>query len=286
MRQWLEDYENGKSEASIAKDAHLDIKTVKAGISRAIQERRINIVQTEQLRKALGNHQDQLLGAIANIKSALKVPEISVKPALTLTLDEVAVIYSPEKGPAVVLTVENTLIWELLQEHLRRDKLWKLLIDWKAKLLAHLQAKVALRKKIDELLPKLGYKLAKDGGKTDPNSFIYSRRTGDLLYLIILYGALGMKGVHEMANNIIVEEGGAVRWEGSKLAETVGKAKEFKAKILDLINNPDAGEEIGRVKTTYEELVIITKKTKDEAEEKSMLGMITGHCRICHKLGI
>jgi hypothetical protein len=107
-RNWLQRYEEGKSEASIAKDAKRDIKTVKNGIQKAREERRINIVQTEFLREALRKHQDQLLAAITEIKAALIVPDINIQPELRTKLGLVNIADSPDKRMQVVLSVEST----------------------------------------------------------------------------------------------------------------------------------------------------------------------------------
>ena len=52
-REWLSLYEQGRSEAVIARDKHRDLNVIKRGIQEARNERNLSLAQSEMLKDAL-----------------------------------------------------------------------------------------------------------------------------------------------------------------------------------------------------------------------------------------
>jgi len=59
--KWLEDYENGKSESSIANDSSCDLRTVKRGIEEARRQRDAVAARVDLLKQAVLKHQERLM---------------------------------------------------------------------------------------------------------------------------------------------------------------------------------------------------------------------------------
>jgi hypothetical protein len=287
-RKWLQEYEGGTSEAAIRKAAKRDINTIKDGIQRAREERRVNIVMTERLREALFKHQDQLLSIITQLHSSLIVPNLDSQPELRSKFEGASVVDSYEQPLKVIFNVESTPYWDLLHEHFKRDKIWKLTDEWKGKLLAHLEAKIALRSKVNCEVPKLQYPIHNKGETPDSNCYIYRQNTGDFIYRLILHRALkvttGKSGIDHI--NINPEIGKITSSDGNILARALGSEEDCKKRILGLATATELKSEIEHVIKTYSMLEEVTQKARSEAEEKQLLGMVPGRCRVCKKLGL
>ena len=56
-------------------------------------------------------------------------------------------------------------------------------------------------------------------------------------------------------------------------------------KLVSIFDSLPISIEAFRVKNTYEELTKITKLAKRQVDEILLLGMVTGKCRVCRRLG-
>jgi len=293
IRQWLENYEQGIPEAQIAKDAKRDVKTVKRGIERAHRERDATAARAELLKEALQKHQNQLLDVIDNVLSALVVPgpdlalnrqrDGSLAP---IQLSRATISYDPQKGLVLKLHDENTAQWELLKEHLRHDRLWRMVDRWKEAMIAHIQARTDLKRKTAYTLENTtGYRLVKT--PVDP-PFLYEDNAVNLLYETALKRALGVQDDVNLEEDIIVDtNSGQVRYHiGLILAEAPGEEEQCKTKILNAFSTIQEAGEIVKVASTHRSLVEPTAKARRAVEEISLLGLVPGYCRVCRRLGI
>ena len=292
MRQWLKYYEQGRSEASIAKDAKRDVKTVKRGIEHARRERDAAAARTELLKEALHKHQNQLLGIIDNVLAALVMlgPDLALSrerdgSLVPIRLPGAIVSYDKYVGLVLELSDEDTAQWGLLREHLRHDRLWGKIDRWKEKMIAHLKARLALKHKAEFLLyMRTGYKLV-ETPITPP--FLYSN-SANLFYKAALNRALGVPNDTNMEEQIIADaDSGEVRYGiGLILAEAPGAVEKCKASILNAyIELLEAGE-VQLVAGTYEDLEQSTAGARRSVEEISLLGLVPGQCRVCRRLGM
>ena len=157
-RKWLELYESGKTEKWIAREhAKCDPRTVKRGIEEARRKQDAGSPGAELLKDALRKHQDSLLEELDKILAALTVPS------------EDFVVLSWYHGGDSIFTESETASNEqqtsdvsasrrasrseggtvrgLLKEHLKNDRLWKVLAQWEKAYAAHLTARMALQRK-------------------------------------------------------------------------------------------------------------------------------------------
>lgn len=294
-RKWLDLYEKGKSEVSIAKQAHCDVRTVKKGIEHARREREAVIARAELLKEALRKHQDGLLETLEEILSSLSVtpvdsavlgwetPNFTTIEAAKAELGGVEVV-----SDVVALGAERRAEWVLLQEHLKRDPLWRVLADRQKALAEHFDAKTAFQRKTVALLKdKTGYKVVDDSGAVTP-PFVYIYTTGSLFFKVAIRRVLGIPNRTNPEENIVIDPtmGEVKHGIGTILAKVPGKEEECKRNLLLALKELPQTAEAERVANTYKVLEESTAKARKPVEEILLLGLVPGQCRICSRLGI
>jgi len=279
MRGWLDSYEQGKSEADIASDAHRDVRTVKRGIEEARRERYAHTAKAELLKEALRNHHKALVGALDRLKDDIRLPA----PDLQVQWEEDA----PPMSPAMDITQyeERQPLLELLREHLMRDALWDALDRWKKSLAVHLRDRMALKRKAATLLQeKTGLKLS---DKPIEGPFLYSYTALNLVYEETLRRALGISRMKDPEKDINVSPDGQVRYgAGNVLAEAPPRKEECRRGIIEAFSELGASPESGRAAATYREAETNAARARQLVEEISLLGLMPGTCRICRRLGM
>ena len=292
-REWLKKYEEGQSEASIARDARKNIKAVKRGIEWALRERDSSAARTGLIKEALHKHQNQLLGVIHNVLVALVMPAPDLAldrrrdgSLMPVQLSGATISYNCEKGLVLELDDEKITQWELLKEHLRRDPIWKMIELWKEAMIAHIGARTGLKLEIQQLLKsEAGYKLVET---TTVPPFMYLNETVSLLYRSAIDKALQVVDVVNLQEYVIADTTtGQVRYRNSLiLAEAPGEEEKYRKDILDIYAKLEKLEAIDKVANTYNSLVESTAKARRAVEEISLLGYIPGNCRVCRRLGM
>jgi hypothetical protein len=290
-KEWLELYDKGKSEKWIAKRAECDVRTVKNGINDARLKRDVATARIELVKDALHNHQGGLLEELDRIKTSLVVPErefalLSWNPGKNSVLDDTGERTELEDG-------EDSTMYRLLKEHLKRDKLWRVLVQWKKARATHLAAKLALQRKTVTLLEeKTGYKLAGDDG-TSP--YVCSYTAGHVIYknaIDLAFAAPDKKGQKdiiekmEAAITVNTNNGDVIFQAGSILAIAPGSEQATRQHLLDALRSLGRSPQAKAVVDTYHTLEQITTKARQVVEDARLLGLVPGQCQICRRLGV
>lgn len=294
MRKWLDSYESGEPVESIATNAHRDVRTIKRGIEEARREAEARTARAELLKEALHRHQSSLLGMLGEILSIVSVPpgdsivlpwEASVFTTIEATKLEAG--RSEAVPDNLALGIELRPEWGLLQEHLKRDPLWRMLADWQKARPAHLDAKIAFQRKTVALLEgKTGYKVVDDRGTVDP-PFVDIHTAAHLFFEVAIRRVLGMPERTDPEGRIVADTTtGEVIHGGSVLARVPGKEEECKINLLAALRELQESSEAVRVANTYKVVYEHTMKTRKAVEEISLLGLVPGRCRICRRLGV
>jgi len=294
--KWLEDYENGKSESSIANDSSCDLRTVKRGIEEARRQRDAAAARVDLLKQAVLKHQGRLMKKLNEILSTLTMP-----------LHDWAVLSWDENGQSILretdLDMEDSvedgasddlkksdvqadMIDHMLRQHLRGENLWKILARWDKAYSSHRLARIALQYKVVNLLEEeTGYKLEARGDATPP--FIYSYTTGDLFYRMTLQCAFGDQKNDAWQDDIDVDpSGNSVKYHNSILAEVPGKAGKCRKNLLEAFRKMQLLTDVTRVVNTYGELEESTFKARQAVEEIRLLDLVPGVCKTCRRLGM
>jgi hypothetical protein len=294
--KWLEQYESGKSEASIANGSKCDLRTVRRGIEEARRARDAQVARIDLLKQAVLKHQESLLNKTGEILSTLTMPAhdwavLSWHENIESVLSESDLdMEDSEEDEASDhlkdFDVQADMVESMLQQHLRGDRLWKTLA-WREKAYSsHRLARIALQYKVVSLLEEeTGYKLETRGDVPPP--FLYSYTAGDLLYRMTLAHAFGDSKNDAWQDEIIADtSAGSVKYRNMILAEVPGKADKCRKNMLSAFRKMLLLAEVTRVVNTYKESEESTFKAKQAVEEIRLLGLVPGVCKTCRRLGM
>lgn len=293
-RDWLDLYEKGKTELQIAREhVHCDVRTVKKAIEEARRQRDAQTARAELLKEALRKHHGDLLSIIEGILPALQVPPANLEVSWKLEaspspirLSGATAQYKLLSGCTVFFQSENSPLWGLLEEHLKRDQMWKVIGHWKRVVAAHIDARIALNRMAAMLLEKkTGLKLVDRVPEQGP--YLLAHVAMPQVYEPALHVALGIRYGREPEHDIVADtKNGEVTYQNSPLAKVPGAEQECRQNILKAIAELRASTEAENVATTYREVVEITAKARRVVEEIALLGLVPGQCRVCRRLGV
>jgi hypothetical protein len=295
-KKWLEDYENGKPESSIASASRCDLRTIRRGIEEARRGRDAQAARIDLLKQAVLKHQEHLTNKLDELLSTLTMPT-----------HDWAVLSWVENGQSILtesdLDMEDSvedevshgikksevradMVEGMLRQHLRGDNLWKTLARREKAYSSHRLARIALQYKVVSLIEEeTGYKLEARGDVQPP--FIYSHTAGDLFYRMTLAQAFGDSKNDVRQDDIIVDpSGNCVKYHNSILAEVSSKAGKCRKNLLEAFRKMQLLPEVTQVVNTYQELEESTFKAKQAIEEIRALGLISGVCKVCRRLGM
>jgi hypothetical protein len=294
-REWLNRYEQGNSEASIAKGEHRDLNVIKRGIRDAKNERNLSVAQAGLLKDALRKHQDSLLAVLKNMLSAIMVPPTTLElpkrfspEGKPIILPFAQITYNNQKGLVLSLTDEDTINWQLLREHLKGERLWGKVEKWKKAILGNVKARIALRLKTETLLESnTTYRVIDVIDNTSSANYLYSAAV-ELFCRMAMEEAIQIPDREVFVRDLIVIAEPYIKYtKGDKpLAHYADLAKQFRSSIINSYDSLIKYTKVTKMKENYENLCDITKKTKDYIEEIVLLGIIPGHCRVCQRLGL
>jgi len=299
-REWLHDYEEGKSEAAIASRRRRDIRVIKKGIEEARRERVANLARADLVKEALRSHNEKLLNIIREILPALK-PPASTQPVpwkwqistSSIPIEGGKAEYEYWEQPKVftiALDVESKAEWEFFQEHIKTDRLWKLINQWKKVLASHLESRMVMKRSLEKLLENEGeedqpkYVLV---DKPVDGAFIYSHSI-DSLFQPAIQRMLGLANTGDLEDNIVADtNNGDIRYGGTALAHAPGEKQKYREHILDSVNKLlQMHTEVRNIINTHKATEDLSTKAKRAAEEIYIMGLVPGQCRICRRLGM
>jgi len=296
-RKWLKLYETGKSEKWIARErAHCDPRTVKRGIDEARRRRDANVARLELVKDALRKHHDDLLDELQNILSSLTMPPVDLAvlswyhdgDSIFTVADKTKEMNQKESTITVTKKVNTGRITkrDLLKEHLKNNRLWKMLAQRERDYNDNTQARVALQHKIVNIIEKqTGYKFD-DGNKLSTN-FICSYTTGDLFFKLILQKAFGVRRPITLEEDIYADVSrGKVQYHGSILAEAAGNEEGCKENLLIALRKLQRSKEMNKVVEKQKALTESNETAKQVVELLLLLNLVPGQCQVCQLLGI
>jgi hypothetical protein len=290
-KEWLELHDGGKSERWIARQAGCDVRTVKNAINEARVKRDVVVARIELVKDALRRHQDELLEELNQIRAGLVVPErdfavLSWNRGKNSLLDDTGRETKLESD-------EDSTMRRLLKQHLRQDKLWRLLRQWEKAKADHLAARLAFQRKTPTVLQeKTGYGLVDDDG-TSP--FVFSHTAGYLIYKNAIEMAFAAPDGRaqediikkmEAAITANTSNGDVVFGSGSILAVAPGREEVTKEHLLDALEALGKSPEAKAVVETYRALEQIAAKTRQVVDGIRHLGLVLGQCEVCRRLGM
>lgn len=294
-RGWLNDFDEGKPAAEIARERKRALKVIKRGIEEARAEHDGAAARAEIVKEALINHQRQLLGVVDRLFKATEIQTADLElryeksgALAPIQLPSGRIIYTPEKGLTVELSDENTPLWRLLKEHLARDRLWSTIRNWEEALISHTRAIFELESAIKMLIERETGCRVSTASTGDKESNIVYYLTVKLFFTVQTHKALDIPDGTNLQERMVAGDDGYIRngEGGSKLAYCPGKQNECWEALLVVINKIPDLPEMKKFITTEAELKNMNSKLKRPLEDIRLMGLIPGRCRICSRVGL
>ncbi len=290
-KEWLALFEAGKTEAQIARVLKRDPRTIARGIEEAIKARRITNIDDDMIRKAIFDHQAQLRDVLKEIASILVMPpyNLELREEKDSTLADIPISGGlvktiSEDQMILEIAVEKKLEWELLQEHLKQDKIWDYLKQWRSGLLEYVMAEWQFKKTIKKLLENEGLELKQR--LADEETAYFLPLLVELFHKVAVNKVLNIPDETNLEEGIVTGDDDFIRHGqgGPELAHSKNSAGR-RDKIVSIFTSLPQTSEASEVRHTYGELADITKKAKREIDELLLLNLVTGKCRVCRRLG-
>jgi len=294
-KEWLLEYDDGKPAAEIAREKQRALKVLKRGIEEARAERDGAAARAEIVKEALIKHQQQLMGIINRLLDATEPPPADMEirreksgAIAPIPIPAGRILYTPSQGLTVELSDENKTLWELLKQHLTRDRIWSAIRNWKEALTNRTKAILEFESGIRRLVESETELKVKEGKTADGDKdFIYSHVV-ELFKTVHIHKALGIPDGTNLEERIVDSDDGYVRHGegGSDLAYSNSKHKECHEALLKVLEKIPDLPETKKVITTEAELKNVRYKLKRMLEDIKLMGLIPGRCRICSRISL
>jgi hypothetical protein len=288
-KKWLAMFEEeGMTENQIALHVGKDLRTIVNGLQEASRQRSLANAESEMLRHALQTHQDKLMDIIKDMANMLVLPDANLilredanGQMFPISVPGGLIERDANRELTLKIYNEEKLEWELLQSHLKSDKLWKQLGRWQDAMVAYFKALWVFRLSIkNSLEAETGLKfMAGDNLKVDHLSPVLH----ETIYGVTLHKILGINDGTDLEHTITADND-CVRHYGTILAVCKKPAK-CKDKIIDVLTYLPTKTAAQDVSRTYTELATVTRIARRQVDEILSLGMIMGKCRVCGRLG-
>ena len=287
-RKWLEDYESGRPEDSIARDAHRDVRTIKKGIEQAYRHLDVRRARSELLKEALRKHHVELLKIVNGILGNLELPQPDLElgsgatdGAVSRRIGGATIRYEATVGWTWVIDVQDEPHWELLKEHLGRDAMWRAVARWQQMLASHLDDRVTLRRRtIDLLQEKTGLRVAGSGKhRVDPLAVRLACEAA-------LDRAMRLPERRDLERAVVSMTRGEVLYLNTAIASTrEGGEGECRDRILEAVRELLASDETAMTRHSCEQAREALGQARTAVQEVALLGLIPGQSRVCRRLG-
>jgi hypothetical protein len=279
-RKWLEDYEKGYSESAIAARHHCDKRTLKLGLQEARHDIEARAARIEMLKNALLEHQEKLKNKLELISSSM-----TMLPRDTAILSwhhgKESIFDPPEAKTPDEPSLGGDIVYGLLMEHLKNEKLWRLLLAREQAYASHWQARIGLQRKVVTILESYTGLTMDDKPEGEQ---LCSYTAGDLFYRKTIDWAFEDRHIDWLNDIVARPDSGEVRYLGNILANASGKETECRDALIRAFKEMQGLTENIRLVNTNRTLEEATAKARHAIEEILVLGVILGRCRICKRL--
>lgn len=295
--KWLEEIENGKSEAAVVSKYKHDKRTIRDGIEEVRQVRDVRLARIELLKEVIQKHQnrlqDELKGILRHFEHTYDLAPLSWYRGNNSVFSENQVAreskYSRFTKRGRPSFTDGVSMLDLLRQHLRGDKtkLWTPMVQWEKVHNTYLIDRGLLQKKVINVLEsRTRYKVVDAKDPITP-PLIYSHVAGDLLYKSALGSVEDFGRTPLDENDIVPETGrGIVTYHNSILAEAPKNEEQTRQNLIAAYRDIRASAELKRVIRSTMVLQRAEEKIKPVIEDILLLDFIPGRCSVCQRLGL
>jgi hypothetical protein len=296
--EWLQAYKAGHTEKQIASKYKCDARTVRKGIAEAQRNREVLEARTYLLRDALSKHQQDLLNTLNEIYQSLTVPEFGLPlpdeynsipfplPLDKARWEDITDASTKLNEYRVHLLAEDTLLWKLLYQHLKRDQLWVNLNHFKSSLNDQLKARIGFKQRLfEQIKSKTGCEIISTPENSKVKYFVSYPVVMAIYYLVGLRRLCGKDDKTNPEENLTFADG-VIRHNMTPVVwVNPQKTKDPISALTNAFKAALVSEEAELVSRTHEELVSTIDKTKAITEVLKLMNLLPGHCVVCKRIG-
>lgn len=291
-QEWLEQYEQGATVITLAKRENKDVRTVKAQLQRAADERELIVARRDLIRDTLKDHNEDLKAAALRIQGALQVmhderitplssfPSANGVDRLALLFDVTATQFRQidQRSDSRSIKFEA-----LLREHLRSERsLWQGIDKWNAR---HGKYQWALYQLGDEIAQQIGANTGLEPVESSRNADGF---TEHFVSWAVRLAIESWRNDRAKPKIELPTGRGSLVFGGSTLArsESIEKLELGKQKFIDQVDTMRRSREVRLIAEEQAWLEWQTDKLRDKLENLLLFGLIPGKCSACRRYAI
>jgi len=279
-RNWLQEYESGLSEHSLRKKHHKDLRTIKTGLEEARLNRDLSAARVEMMKDVLFKHQQRLQERLRDYQSSIKVPD-SDASVLSWYQKENSVF--SKESPIKPNELSSDQVTEMLQQHLKGNKIWKLTEDWQRAHVNNLLARETLQLVIFNKLKRLGFPVSDivTRGKTS----LCSVTVCPLFYRWALESTPTNKKIPGPEEEITADvERNGVMFRGNVLIESPESLEDACTRLKETYHRIKSLTEVKEVLNTHETVKNAAEKARRAIDDILLIDYIGGECPVCRQM--
>ena len=289
-KKWLERLDEGETEAQIARSEGKDLRTVRGAIEKGRRERDMAVVRKDTLSESYRRHLDDMLTTLANLNSLIGSPpdELPLRypgsqQPTEWRLAGCKVICNGTESPQVVCSLEETLVFKLLREHLKGDQLWKHYAAWKTQLGQVVESHLRLSEKTKTGLEKSTKLLI---GISDEKGDHITPEGAHLAYRFAVKEAAETKGVLAQHEDALFEEGedGIVQYDMDGVRWMMGKGPGLHDQLKGVMQRLPGSPEVERLRNSRVKMEEAAQQSTEIIALIRAGWYVPGKCRVCERM--
>ena len=289
-KKWLERLDEGETEAQIARSERKDLRTVRGAIEKVRREHDMAVVRKDTLRESYRRHIDDMLAALSDLNGLIGSPpdELPLRypgsqQPIEWRLSGCKVICNATGAPEVVCSLEETLVFRLLREHIKGDLLWKHFDAWKTQLGQVMESHLRLSDRTKTELEKSTEFFIR---KSDEKGDHITSEGAHLIYRLAVKEAAGTRDVPAQHVNTMLEEGegGIVQCDMDGVMWTMGKGPSLCNLLTKVMQVLSGSPEVERLRNSRVKMEEAAQQSKEIIALIRAGWYVSGKCRVCERM--
>lgn len=289
---WLEQYEQGATVITLAKRENRDVRTIKAQLQRAVDEREMVIARRDLIRESLSAHNEELRQAATRVlESVGVVPDERITPVSSFPkahgVERGRLAFDPSVSSSIaVVTDPNSRdgkFEKLLREHLKSERtLWRGIDRWQDRHASYQSECLELGRQVSESVVKA----------TCLEPVESSRNAEGFTEHFVSWSArLAIESWRNDRTKPKIDlsiGGGSLMLGGSTLArsESDEKLELARQEFIDQVDAMRRSREVRLIAEEQAWLEAQAEKLRDRLENLLLFGLIPGKCLACRRYAI
>lgn len=291
IEEWRIRVSKGDSYKQIAHETGWDPRTVSAKVREELRTAEAGEIRRELFRDRLGRHWDMLIDEVIDKLKTLKefdpwdyLERIVGKVPVEFGVTGAYVRIDPEWKVEVRTAAKDIRSWDLLQEHLRRDALWKHVDAWEAATASDLRARHHLYASTKSCLgKKQAWPVTTNRTEVTPS---FAETCLEIIYEAALCRAIGIPKREITQDSLTEEPDGVIRIGGKTVAWAPGQQQAVYNSMTEAVEVLAKSEPAARAANARSDASDAAVAVRRALEDIRLLPYLPGVCSICRRVEI